>query len=180
LLKINFTTIDVVRGSVLDQNVDAIVNAANTALQGGGGVDGAVHRAAGKELQRELSRIAPNGAPTGSAVVTSGFALKQRFIIHTPGPIWHDGRRGEAALLEKCYRSCMEAATENRVASIAFCSISTGAYRFPLDAAASLAIKTVAGYVKDKPSPTLKQIVFAMYQELEYREFQKALEQFKP
>jgi O-acetyl-ADP-ribose deacetylase (regulator of RNase III) len=180
VLKINYTTVSVVRGSVLDQNVDAIVNAANTAMRGGGGVDGAVHRAAGKELQRELERVAPNGARTGSAVVTPGFALKQRFIVHTPGPIWQDGRRGEADLLVSSYRSCLEAAEAKRVASIAFCSISTGAYRFPLEKAAELATNTVVGYLKGKPSTTFKQIVFAMYEELEFREFSRALDRQSP
>src|SRR6185436_20843772 len=102
-MRVGGTNIEVVRGSVVDQDVEAIVNAANTAMRGGGGVDGAIHRAAGRELLAELERVAPNGAETGSVVLTPGFKLKQKWIIHTPGPVWKGGTGGEPEALASCY-----------------------------------------------------------------------------
>src|SRR4051794_19957646 len=104
------TSLTVVAGSLLDQDVDAIVNAANTAMRGGGGIDGAIHSAAGPGLLAELVRVAPDGAPTGSVVVTAGHRLRQRHVFHTPGPFWREGTRGEPALLAACYRECTRAA----------------------------------------------------------------------
>lgn len=166
---------EVVRGSVLEQDVDAIVNAANTALRGGGGVDGAIHRAAGAGLMEELIRIAPHGARTGTAVVTGGHNLKQRFIFHTPGPVWHGGGRGEAELLASCYRACLEAADAHGVASLAFCSVSTGIYGYPLAQAAPLAVQTVVDYLRAHPETSLARIVFAMFQAPEFDAFSRAL-----
>jgi len=113
------TTIEIVRGSVVDQDVDAIVNAANTAMQGGGGIDGAIHRAAGRGLLAELRKVAPNGAKTGAAVLTGGHNLKQPYIIHTPGPVWKGGGAKEAEKLAMCYRSCLEKAEGKGLKSIA-------------------------------------------------------------
>ncbi len=174
-MQINHTTIEVVRGSVIDQGVDAIVNAANTAMRGGGGVDGAIHRAAGKALMAELIEVAPHGAKTGTAVITGGHHLKQKHVLHTPGPVWNGGHRGEADLLASCYRSCLEVADKHHLTSLAFCSISTGVYRFPLHQAAPIAVRTVVDSLRAHPDTPLTRIIFAMYQENEYDAFTQAL-----
>ena len=168
------TSIEFVQGSVLDQDVEAIVNAANTAMRGGGGVDGAIHKAAGKQLMNELIRVAPNGAKTGTAVITKGHLLKQPYVIHTPGPVWKGGHANEAEKLASSYRSCLEKAEEKGLKSIAFCSVSTGIYGYPLPLAAPLAVRTVMEYLKDHPETTLERVVFAMYQKHEYAAFTQA------
>jgi len=170
------TTIEIVRGSVVEQDVDAIVNAANTAMRGGGGIDGVIHRAAGKGLLAELERVAPNGAKTGAAVITGGHNLKQPYIIHTPGPVWKGGNANEAERLASCYWSCLERAEEKGLTSIAFCSISTGIYGYPLDKAAPIALRTVRAYLDAHLDTSLERVVFAMYQAPEYAAFQKAWE----
>ena len=175
MLQINNTTLEVVRGSVIDQDVDAIVNAANTSMRGGGGVDGAIHRAAGKALREELVQAAPHGAKTGTAVITGGHALKQRHVLHTPGPVWNGGGRGEADKLASCYRSCLELADRHHVTSLAFCSISTGIYGYPLGQAAPLAVRTTVDYLQAHPDTSLTRLVFAMFQETEYDAFTQAL-----
>jgi O-acetyl-ADP-ribose deacetylase len=174
-MRVNHTIIEVVRGSVLDQDTDAIVNAANEAMRGGGGVDGAIHDAAGDGLLEELERVAPRGAATGTAVVTGAHAMKQRKIIHTPGPIWRGGTQGEPALLAFCYRACMEAADRERLASVAFCSISTGIFGYPLEQAAPLAVKTVREFLVAHPDTSVKRVVFAMRGEREFRVFDQAM-----
>src|SRR5262245_25063773 len=133
--------LDIVVGDITRERVDAIVNAANEALIRGGGVDGAIHRAAGPELQRACSAI--GGCPTGQARITPGFRLPARFVIHTVGPIWRGGAAGEAALLASCYRSSLELARDNDFSSIAFPAISTGIYGYPLEAATRIAFDTV-------------------------------------
>ena len=168
------TSIEFVQGSVLDQDVDAIVNAANTAMRGGGGVDGAIHKAAGRKLMNELIRVAPNGAKTGTAVITKGHMLKQPYVIHTPGPVWKGGKNDEAERLASSYRSCLEKAEEKGLKSLAFCSISTGIYGYPLDQAATLAVRTVMEYLKDHPDTSLERVVFAMYQAHEHAAFTQA------
>ena len=173
-MQIHNTTIEIVRGSVVDQDVDAIINAANTALRGGGGIDGVIHRAAGRALMAELIRIAPNGTKTGSAVITHGFNLKQPWIIHTPGPVWKGGNANEAAKLASCYRSCLERAEEKELKSIAFCSVSTGIYGYPINEAAPVALRAVTEYLATHSETTLERVVFAMYQEPEYKAFVKA------
>ncbi len=176
-MRIHNTTIDVVSGSVIEQDVEAIVNAANTAMRGGSGVDGAIHRAAGRQLMNELIRVAPHGAKTGTAVITPGYALKQSHVIHTPGPVWNGGGNGEPEKLASSYRSCLELADKQGLTSIAFCSISTGVYRYPLDQAAPLAVQTVAEYLSENLDTSLTRVVFAMYQEAEFEAFRAALEQ---
>jgi O-acetyl-ADP-ribose deacetylase (regulator of RNase III) len=167
--------VEVVRGSVVDQDVEAIVNAANTMMRGGGGVDGAIHRAAGRELLEELKRVAPDGAETGSVVLTPGFKLKQKWIIHTPGPIWRGGTQGEPELLASCYSSSLALAEAKQMKSIAFCSISTGVYGFPIDLAAPIAI----GVAFDHRAVSLERIVFAMYGEHEYEVFLAAYRDYR-
>lgn len=131
--------IQLVLGDITDQKVDAIVNAANESLLGGGGVDGAIHRAAGPELLAACREI--GGCPTGEARITPGFDLAAKYVIHTVGPVWHGGDRNEDDLLARCYRNCMHLAHEKGIRSIAFPSISTGVYRFPLERAAPIAIR---------------------------------------
>lgn len=175
-MKIENTTVEVVRGSVTDQEVDAIVNAANTGMRGGGGIDGRIHRAAGPALLDELRRVAPNGAKTGDVVVTRAHNLPHKHIVHTPGPVWRGGTRGEPELLASCYRESLKAADDYEVESIAFCSISTGVYGYPIEEAAPLAVQTAIDYLKKNPSTGLRRVVFAMYGEEEYEEFSAALE----
>ena len=178
-MKIHNTTVEVVSGSVIEQDVEAIVNAANTAMRGGGGVDGAIHRAAGRQLMNELIRVAPHGAKTGTAVLTPGYALKQPYVIHTPGPVWNGGGNGEPEKLASSYRACLELADKQGLKSIAFCSISTGVYRYPLDKAAPLALETVIEYLNERLDTRLTRIVFAMYQDSEYSAFRDALAQIE-
>jgi O-acetyl-ADP-ribose deacetylase len=147
------TTLRVVQGNITEQAVDAIVNAANRTLLGGGGVDGAIHRHGGPSILaacREIRRTEyPDGLPTGHAVVTTAGALPARWVIHTVGPIWYGGQAGEAGLLALAYRNSLERAREVGARSVAFPSISTGAYGYPLDEAASLALSTLAVYLTE-------------------------------
>ena len=124
------SAIEIVRGDITALDVDVIVNAANSALRGGGGVDGAIHRAAGPELAESAGRLAP--CPTGEARLTPGFRLKARWVVHTVGPVWHGGGQGEERLLADCYRNSLALAARQGAASIAFPAISTGIYRFPV------------------------------------------------
>lgn len=137
--------IDIVLGDITQQKVDAIVNAANSTLLGGGGVDGAIHRAAGPELREYCRKL--GGCPAGQARLTPGFRLPAPWIIHTVGPIWRGGDSGEPELLAACYRNCLTLALENDVRSIAFPQISTGAFGYPLLAACELALETIAGFL---------------------------------
>ncbi len=149
------------RGDITKQKVDAIVNAANCSLLGGGGVDGAIHRAAGPELLAECQTL--NGCQTGKAKITGGYRLPAKYVIHTPGPVWHGGGRGEPELLASCYRSCLELASANGCETVAFPSISTGVYHFPLDKASQIAISTIAAYLKDHEE--IKQVSMVCFDE---------------
>jgi len=138
--------IAVVEGDITRQLVDAIVNAANTSLLGGGGVDGAIHRAAGSGLLEECRRL--NGCKTGDAKITKGYNLPTKWVIHTVGPIWQDGNRGEDELLASCYRRCLELAEQNEIRTIAFPAISTGAFSFPLERATRIAVTQVKNFLE--------------------------------
>lgn len=138
--------IKVVEGDITKVKVDAIVNAANTTLMGGGGVDGAIHRAAGPALYAACEKF--GGCPTGEARITSGFNLPAKYIIHTPGPVWHGGQYGEDQLLANSYRNSLELADQNGCRTVAFPSISTGVYSFPLDRAAKIAIRTIREFLQ--------------------------------
>ncbi|MBR4935101.1 MAG: O-acetyl-ADP-ribose deacetylase [Anaerotignum sp.] len=142
--------LSIVKGDIVKMKTDAIVNAANTSLLGGGGVDGAIHRAAGPELLAECETL--NGCRTGEAKITQGYKLKAKHVIHTPGPIWRGGKWGEADLLANCYKNCLALAKENGVKTIAFPSISTGVYRFPVDQAAKIAVGEILNFLDQDDS----------------------------
>ncbi len=153
--------IELIQADITKQKVDAIVNAANTTLLGGGGVDGAIHRAAGPELLEECRKL--GGCPTGEARITRGYRLAAKHVIHTVGPIWHGGRSGEDELLRKCYQNSLDLAEENGLKSIAFPSISTGAYNFPIDRAAQIAIGTVRAFFRESTSWSSEFSLFAFH-----------------
>lgn len=162
--------IQIIQGDITLQQVDAIVNAANNSLLGGGGVDGAIHRAAGPELLAECRKL--NGCPTGAAKVTKGYNLPAKWVIHTVGPIWRGGVNGEAQLLAACYRNSLQLAEQYEIKTIAFPSISTGAYRFPIEQAARIAVTEIGKFLESNSLPESVQIVcfddrtFRVYSEL--------------
>jgi O-acetyl-ADP-ribose deacetylase (regulator of RNase III) len=169
------TEISLVRGSVLDLDVDAVLNAANIGMRGGGGLDGAVHHAAGPGLLTELREKVPTGAPTGSVVVTGGHASGFKALLHTPGPVWKGGSKGEPDALAACYRNALQAAHDLGLSSLGLPSISTGIYGYPIERAAPVAVRTVREWVAANEGCSLGRIVFAMFGENEYRIFQKEL-----
>ena len=136
----------IIAGDITQQRVDAIVNAANTTLLGGGGVDGAIHRAAGPELLAECRTL--GGCATGKAKITRGYKLPAKWVIHTVGPVWHDGNHGEDELLANCYRSCFALVAQHGIKTVAFPSISTGAYGFPMDRAARIAVRETKHFLE--------------------------------
>ncbi len=166
--------IEVVKGDITCLEIEAIVNAANRTLMGGGGVDGAIHSAAGSELLDECRKL--GGCDTGQAKITRGHRLPARWIIHTVGPVWRGGNNNEDELLANAYRSSLELAVQNNINEIAFPSISTGAYSFPLERAAGIALVTIKQYVQDKP---IDRVVMVCYGDASYRAYAGALEKLK-
>ena len=167
--------IELCQGDITLQQVDAIVNAANSRLAGGGGVDGAIHRRGGAEIMRETDARYPDGCPTGSAVISTAGKLAAKHVIHAVGPVWSGGRRGEPELLAGAYRRCLELAVENNCRSIALPALSTGAYRFPMNEAARIAISTALDFAKQHGRPEL--VRFVLFDASAYNVFAAALQE---
>ncbi|KFI22461.1 O-acetyl-ADP-ribose deacetylase, partial [Nitrosococcus oceani] len=159
----NDPRITIMQGDITTMEVDAIVNAANQTLLGGGGVDGAIHRAAGPEFKEECRSL--GGCKTGEAKLTRGYQLPARYIIHTVGPIWKGGQHNEDQLLAQCYRNSLKITLAKKISTLAFPSISTGAYGFPLERACRIALQEVKAFLDQNPG--IKQIYFVCFSELE-------------
>ena len=177
---INQTKLSLVQGDITRQTTDAIVNAANSSLTGGGGVDGAIHRAGGPAILEECKQIVSKQGrlPTGEAVITTGGNLKARYIIHTVGPIWRSGTQGEAKLLASAYRESLKLAAEKGLSSISFPSISTGVYGYPIDEAAEVALATVIAFLQGVTS--LREVTFVLFDGNTYSSYCRALEKLVP
>ncbi len=160
----------IIQGDITHMEVDAIVNAANPTLLGGGGVDGAIHRAAGPELREECQRL--GGCSTGEAKITRGYRLPAKYIIHTVGPIWQGGRHNEDQLLANCYQNSLKVAVENIISTIAFPSISTGAYGFPLERACRIALHEVKAFLNQ--NTTITEICLVCFSERDLKKYQEA------
>lgn len=167
------TTLETLQGDITKLDVDAIVNAANTSLMGGGGVDGAIHRAAGPELVRECMGL--GGCETGQAKMTNGYLLKARHVIHTVGPVWHGGQANEPQLLRSCYANSLRLAAEAGLKNIAFPCISTGVYRFPADQAAQIALETVQQFVAEPSS--IERVIFCCFSGEDHERYEQLLQQ---
>lgn len=165
----------VIKGDIVRVKTQAIVNAANTSLLGGGGVDGAIHRAAGKELLLECETL--GGCPTGEAKITSGYKLRAEYVIHTPGPIWRGGNRGEAELLANCYRNSLKLAQEYEITSISFPSISTGVYRYPVEQAAEIAVREIMTFLENNKE--MEKVQMVCFDETTFRTYEKALKNYQ-
>jgi O-acetyl-ADP-ribose deacetylase (regulator of RNase III) len=163
--------VDIVRGDITKLEVDAIVNAANTTLLGGGGVDGAIHRAAGAELLAECRTL--GGCEPGKAKITRGYRLPARFVIHTVGPIWHGGKHEEPKTLANCYRNSLRLAVENRIQTIAFPAISCGAYGYPIQEAAQIALKTTREFLAN--TNKIDKVIFVLWGEDVYEAYRLLL-----
>lgn len=164
--------IKLIKGDITKLGTDAIVNAANRSLLGGGGVDGAIHRAAGPGLLAECKTL--NGCETGHAKITGGYKLLAKQVIHTVGPVWHGGKNNEDELLASCYRESLKLAADNNCRSVAFPNISTGVYGFPKDRAANIAVKTVNDFFAENKLP--EQVIFCCFDDENYQLYQKLID----
>jgi O-acetyl-ADP-ribose deacetylase (regulator of RNase III) len=174
-VEINQRTLELHQGDITLQQVDAIVNAANSRLVGGGGVDGAIHRRGGPTVMAETDAKYPDGCPTGSAVISGGGNLTAKYVIHAVGPVWRGGQRGEAQLLAGAYHRSLELAVEHQCRSVAFPALSTGAYGYPIDQAARLALSTAIEFLKEHGQPEL--VRFVLFDAGAYGAFAAALEE---
>ncbi|MBC8488939.1 MAG: O-acetyl-ADP-ribose deacetylase [Bacteroidetes bacterium] len=163
--------INLIQGDITQLKVDAIVNAANTGLLGGGGVDGAIHRAAGHQLLKECRTL--NGCPTGDAKITKGYNLPAKYVIHTVGPVWNGGKYNEKELLAGCYKNSLQLAVENNCRTIAFPNISTGVYRFPKDLAAQIAIGKVKSFIEK--NTIIEKVIFVCFDKENFEIYNKFL-----
>ena len=166
----------ITKGDIVKAKPDAIVNAANTSLLGGGGVDGAIHRAAGPELLAECETL--GGCRTGDAKITKGYKLKAKYVIHTPGPVWRGGKWAEEELLAECYKNCLRLAAEYGVKTIAFPSISTGVYRFPVKLAAQIAVREILAFLRENTE--IEQVTMVCFDENTQQAYEEALEEQLP
>jgi O-acetyl-ADP-ribose deacetylase (regulator of RNase III) len=175
-VSINQARLSVIQGDITQPVTEAIVNAANSSLMGGGGVDGAIHRSGGPAILEECKQIVSRQGrlPTGKAVITTGGNLKARFVIHTVGPIWHGGNQGEPELLASAYRESLQLAAKNNLSSISFPSISTGAYGYPVAEAAKVAINTVVSFLKEGVT-SIKQVIFVLFDSATFQNYASAL-----
>ena len=164
--------IEIISGDITQLEVDAIVNAANNAMCGGGGVDGAIHRAAGSELLAECRKA--GGCKTGAAKITGGYQLSAKHIIHTVGPVWYGGDRGEPELLASCYRESLKLALDNQLKSIAFPAISCGAYRYPIDKACEIAIREVSKFLREFDE--IEKVVFVCFDAKVEKQLKKVIQ----
>ncbi len=171
-------SLSLVQGDITKQATDAIVNAANSGLMGGGGVDGAIHRAGGEAIKEECRQIIARMGrlPTGKAVITTGGNLKARYVIHTVGPVWHGGSKGEAELLAGAYLESLKLAAERKLKSVAFPSISTGVYGYPVAKAAEIALNTVIDFLKDELT-SVQQVIFVLYDSDTYQTYVARLDE---
>ncbi len=174
--RVGNTKINFIQGDITDMDTDAIVNAANSSLMGGGGVDGAIHRRGGPRILEECKRLRarewPKGLPTGKAAVTSGGNLKAKYVIHTVGPIWHGGKHKEPELLAEAYRNSLKAAISKRLKTIAFPSISTGAYGYPIEKASRIALATVKDFLEKEDN--LDKVTFVLFSEDDLEVYKEA------
>ena len=163
--KVGKTKIRLAKGDIAEQSTDAVVNAANPSLMGGGGVDGAIHRRGGQRILQECKKIRetawPNGLPTGKAVMTSGGNLQARYVIHTVGPVWHGGKQSEQALLAEAYKNTLTLAVSKGLKTVAFPSISTGAYGYPIEKASKTALEAVKEFLQEEDK--LEEVLFVLF-----------------
>lgn len=161
--------IEIIKGDITTLTTDAIVNAANSSLLGGGGVDGAIHRAAGPALLAECRQL--NGCPAGKAKITGGYNLPAKYVIHTVGPVWRGGDSGESKLLAECYRNSLKLAAEHKIRSIAFPSVSTGVYGYPVELASAIALREIKGFLED--NSTVDRVIVVCFDDETYSVYQK-------